>query len=224
MSQIRWDGLSEARQLARLGKSLSRTAQTRLQWMLFYLFNGRNAARTCRHFGISRQTFYRWLRRFDRHDLTTLEGRSHRPRNIRQPTWTAALAESVLALRKQYPCWGKDKLVVLLAREKLFVAVSIGRILSFLKRRGVLHEPPKPAVLLRQHRKLRKRPWAVRKPKYWPIESPGDLVEIDTKEIRMRRAVLLKHFSAPDAASPCYVFQLHRPPTSLPAPPVLHTP
>ena len=66
--------------------------------------------------------------------------------------------------------------MVLLAREKLFVSVSmVGRILSALKRRGALHEPPKPAVLLRQHRKLRKRPWAIRKPKYWPIEHPGDL-------------------------------------------------
>jgi transposase len=111
--------------------------------MLFYLFNGRNAARTCRHFGVSRQTFYRWLRRFDRNDLSTLEERSHRPRHIRQPTWTAATAERVLALRKQYPCWGKNKLVVLLAREKLFVSVSmVGRILSALKRRGALHEPP----------------------------------------------------------------------------------
>ena len=27
--------------------------------MLFYFFNGRNALRTCRHFGISRQTFHR---------------------------------------------------------------------------------------------------------------------------------------------------------------------
>ncbi len=50
--------------------------------MLFCLFNGRNAPRTCRHFGISLQTFYSWLRRFDRHDLSTLEGRSHRPRNL----------------------------------------------------------------------------------------------------------------------------------------------
>jgi transposase-like protein len=107
MSQLRWDEHCEARQLARLTKSLSRAAQTRLQWMLFYFFNGRNAARTCRHFGISRQTFYRWLRRFDRHDLTTLAGRSHRPRHLRQPTWTAALAERVLAPRKQYPCWAR---------------------------------------------------------------------------------------------------------------------
>src|SRR5579859_6520598 len=97
MNQIRWDELSEARQLARLGKSLSRAARTRLQWMLFYRCNGRNAARTCRHFGISRQTFYRWWRRFDRHDLSTLEERSHRPRKIRQPTWTAASAARILA-------------------------------------------------------------------------------------------------------------------------------
>src|ERR1700726_1757401 len=93
MSESRWGDLPEARQLASLGKKLSRAAQGRLQWMLFYYFNGRNAARTCRRFGISRQTFYRWLRRLDRHDLRTLEERSHRPRNIRQPTWTAAVAE-----------------------------------------------------------------------------------------------------------------------------------
>jgi transposase InsO family protein len=218
MSEIRWDELSEARQLARLGKSLSRAARTRLQWMLFYFFNGRNAALTCRHFGISRQTFYRWWRRFDRHDLATLEERSHRPHHIRQPTWTPTLAERVLALRKQYPCWGKDKIVVLLARKKLPVSVSmVGRILSILKRRGVLHEPPKSAALLRQHRKLRKRPWAVRKPKYWRIEHPGDLVEIDTKEIRMRRGVTLKHFSARDVVSRWDVVEVHRRATSLAA-------
>src|SRR5712692_2229268 len=102
MRTIRWDELPETRQLAGLGKSLSRTAQSRLHWMLFYFFNGRNAQRTCRHFGISRQTFYRWKRRFDRHDLTTLEERSHRPRNIRRPTWTGELAQRVLSLRKQY--------------------------------------------------------------------------------------------------------------------------
>jgi transposase-like protein len=76
-------------------------------------------------FGVSRQTFYRWKRRFDRHDLTTLEGHSHRPRKVRQPTWTPELAERVLALRKQYPRWGKDKLVVLLRRENLIVSTCM---------------------------------------------------------------------------------------------------
>jgi putative transposase len=148
MDRIRWYELPEARQLASLGKRLSKAGQGRLGWMLFYYFNGRNAARTCRHFSISRQTFYRWQRRFDRHDLATLEERSHRPHHVRRSTWSAELAERVLALRQENPCWGKDKLVVLLAREQLVVSVSmVGRILSALKRQGALHEAPRPGRL-----------------------------------------------------------------------------
>ncbi len=218
MRTIRWYELPEARRLAGLGKGLSRTGETRLQWMLFYFFNGRNAQRTCRHFGISRQTFYRWKRRFDRHDLSTLEARSHRPHQVRRPTWTSALAEQVLALRKRYPRWGKDKLAVLLRRARCCVSVSmVGRILSDLKRRGALHETPKVALLRRARRKLRNRPWAIRKPKHWRIAQPGDLVEIDTKDVRLRRGVLLKHFSARDVVSRWDVVEAHRRATSLAA-------
>src|SRR5882762_4379724 len=70
-----------------MGNSRSRAAQGRLECILFYYFHGRNATRTCRCFGINRQTFYRWKPRFDRHDLSTLEERSHRPRSVGQPTW-----------------------------------------------------------------------------------------------------------------------------------------
>jgi len=218
MRALRWDELPEARQLARLGKQVSRTAQGRLQWMLFYFFNARNAARTCRHFGISRQTFYRWKQRFDRHDLRTLEGHSHRPRRVRQPTWAPDLAERVLALRKQYPRWGKDKLVVLLRKEKCAVSTSmVGRILAHLKQRGVLHEPPRPEALRLVRRKLRNRPWAMRKPKYWLIQQPGDLVEIDTKEVRRGPGVILKHFGARDVVSRWDVVEAHHRATSLAA-------
>src|ERR1700740_1563596 len=218
MPKIRWCDLPEARQLARLGERGSRAAQNRLQWMLFYFFNGRSAARTCRHFGISRQTFYRWKRRFDRHDLTTLEGHSHRPRIVRQPTWTVELAERVLALRKQYPRWGKDKLAVLLRRENCIVSTSmVGRILADLKRRGALHEAPRAAVRRREQRNLRTSPGAFGKPKYWRIEQPGDLVEIDTKELRLRRGVILKHFSARDVVSRWDVLEVHGRATSLAA-------
>ena len=93
----------------------------------------------------------------------------------------------------------------------------VGRILGDLKRRGALHEPPKPAVLRQARRKLRNRPWAIRKPKHWRIEQPGDLVEIDTKEIRMRGGVILKHFSARDVVSRWDVIEVHRRATSLAA-------
>ena len=64
--------------LARIGVELSREARVRLGWMDFYR-RTHNAAWTCRHFGISRQTFYRWQRRYDPFDLRTLESGSHRP-------------------------------------------------------------------------------------------------------------------------------------------------
>jgi transposase-like protein len=62
-------------QLARTGVELSREARVRLHWMDF-CHRYRNVARTCRHFGISRQTFYRWQRRYDPFDLTSLEAGS----------------------------------------------------------------------------------------------------------------------------------------------------
>ncbi|MBI2817654.1 MAG: helix-turn-helix domain-containing protein [Acidobacteria bacterium] len=70
-----------------------------------YLQHGRNAAFTCRHFGISRQTFYRWWRRYNRHDLLTLESGSHRPYHRRQPTWSAPLQQAVLALQAAARLW-----------------------------------------------------------------------------------------------------------------------
>src|ERR1017187_4547776 len=145
--------------------------------MLFYFFNGRNALATSRHFAISRQTFYRWKRPFDRHVLATLEACSHRPRHIRKPTWTTVLAQRVLSPRQQYPCRGKDKLAVLLPRQNCTASVSmVGRILVDLKTRGVLHEPSRPAVLREQWRKLQNHPCAVRKPKHRRIQQTGDLV------------------------------------------------
>jgi transposase InsO family protein len=186
--------------------------------MTHYLQHGRNAAFTCRHFGISRQTFYRWWRRYDPHNLTTLEARSHRPRRRRQPTWSAVLSERVLRLRREHPRWGKDKLAVLLRREKTPVSTSmVGRILADLKRRGVLIEPPSPNHLASRRRRLRHRPWATRKPKFWPIQKPGDLVELDTKQVRPTRGVVLQHFSARDVVSRWDVVQVHARATSLTA-------
>ena len=74
----RWSGSPCAPVGARRGKELSREARVRLDWMDFY-HRCRNVARTCRHFGISRQTFYRWHRRYNSYNLTTLEARSPPP-------------------------------------------------------------------------------------------------------------------------------------------------
>jgi putative transposase len=206
---IREEKLPRARQLARWGPELSREAQVRLAWMDFYRTRGRNAALTCRHFGISRETFYSWRRRFDPHDLHSLESRSHRPHHRRQPTWTPACADQVLRLRLRFPRWGKDKLVVLLGRQGLRLSTSmVGRILRDLKKRGVLVEPLRSGSR-RPRRWLRPRPYAVRKPKEYRACQPGDLVQVDTLDVRPLPGVIWKHFTARDVVSRWDVLQAH---------------
>src|SRR3989337_2420863 len=122
-----------ALRLAGRGAELSADARRRLKWMDYYEAHGRNAALTCRYFGISPQTFYRWRRRYHPQRLQSLEERSRRPRQVRQPTWSAELAQAVLDLREQYPRWGKDKLAPLLRGAGWAVSTSmVGRILASL--------------------------------------------------------------------------------------------
>ncbi len=188
-----------AYRLARLPE-LSKKARQRLKWFDYYNSHGHNARLTCRHFDISPQTFYRWKRRYNPKHLETLEDRSHRPRHLRPPTYSSELVEAVLKLREEYPRWGKDKLVVLL-REKGFScsASMVGRIIRRLKGRGVLKEPVPNHISARKRQ--RQRPYAIRKPKDYGISLVGDLVQLDTLDIRPVPGVLLKHFTAHDVIS-----------------------
>jgi transposase InsO family protein len=169
-----------------------------------------NVALTCRHFGISRQTFYGWRRRYDPLDLSSLEARSHCPHRRRRPTWSFRLEEKVLTLRLQFPRWGKDKLPVLLAEQGVVVSTSmVGRILNHLKRQGRLVETPRSRVL-GSRRALRARPYAVRKPKQYAVSEPGDLVQVDTMDVRLVPGLACKQFTARDVVSRWDVIQAHR--------------
>ncbi len=134
--------ISGVSHLSRVGVELSKRARQRLKWFDYYDSRGRNARLTCRHFDISPQAFYRWKRRYNPGHLEGLEDHSHHPRHVRQPTYSVELVEAVLKLREEYPRLGKDKLVVLL-REKgsSCSASTAGRIIRWLKERGVLKEP-----------------------------------------------------------------------------------
>ena len=194
--------------LATTGVELSRAAQVRLAWMDFQR-RTQNVALTCRHFGISRQTFYRWLKRYEPLDLTTLEERSHCPHHRRRPTWSLPLESRVLTLRLQFPRWGKDKLAVLLRRGGVQISTSlVGRILSRLRDSGQLREPLRLTVP-GSRRRLRPRPYAVRKPKQYAVSRPGDLVEVDTLELRPLPGVVFKQFTARDVVSRWDVIQAH---------------
>src|SRR5438552_16568658 len=117
-----------ARQIA---PDLSHTARGRLAMVDWHRAHGANISRTARHFGFSRPTVYRWLARYDRLRLETLEDRASAPRRRRRPTWTIAQLVAVRELRSRYPRWGKAKLAVLLRRAGIVLSTSmVGRILG----------------------------------------------------------------------------------------------
>jgi transposase InsO family protein len=116
------------------------------------------------------------------------------------------LIETVLEMREQYPRWGKEKLWVLLEREGWHTCAStVGRILGYLKKRGLLHDPPKTAQIA--YTRAKPRPYALRKPKNYVVEQPGDLVQVDTLDVKLMPGVHFKHFTARDMVSRWDVLQ-----------------
>ena len=193
-------GSEYIRDLVRRG-TISPQAAARLRWMDHYSVHG-NARLTCRHFDISAQTLYRWKRRFNPFDLTTLEDGSHRPIKTRVSPIPPAVVERVLALRIQYPRWSKIKLAVLLKREGITLsASSVGRVMNRLRERGRLVEPLN-VRLAREARKRRRKPrYAIRKPPGYALHAPGDLVQVDTVQIKFRNSEIRYQFSSRDAIS-----------------------
>lgn len=89
--------------------------------------------------GISRATFYRHQRILN--NLKKGEVPPHKkPKRLNKPRWTEGDKQRVLALRRQYPTYGKNKLAVILKRDDglLLSESTVGRILAFLKTKGLL--------------------------------------------------------------------------------------
>jgi len=171
----------------------------RLSWIDWHRAHGENVSLTCRHFHVARSTLYRWLERYNRHNLATLEARSHRPKQMRSPTWTPEQVQAVLGIREQYPRWGKAKLALLLNTSGIEISESmVGRILTGARHRGLLREGRR--CLYAQKRRAA-RPYAIRKPKEYAALHPGDLVQIDTLDVSYESATHFKHFTLVDVVS-----------------------
>jgi transposase InsO family protein len=131
----------------------------------------RSIALACRHFGISRKTGYKWLRRAQQPDGCSFEDLSRRPHC--SPARTAAtIEERVLALRDRYG-WGARKLRAILLHEGQ-LAPSIRTVHAVLRRHQRL-TPPAPAAA---------------EPQAFVRSKPNELWQLDFKgpiEIRRQR-------------------------------------
>src|SRR5437867_6694961 len=78
-----------------------RMVQRRLAWFRHVAEVTGNVAKTCRYYGISRNTYYTWFRRHQESGLEGLRDRSRRPRSHPRATpWE--VVEKVLYLRRYY--------------------------------------------------------------------------------------------------------------------------
>jgi len=186
---------------------LSKEAKHRLRMIEWHQQHESNASLTCRRFGIARDTFYRWRRRFSESGPGGLEDCSRRPRRVREPTWTRELEQAVLELRLRTG-WGKDKLAVILNAHGWPCSTSmVGRILRKLRQSGRLVEAPGRDPWM--PRQAFRRPYGVRQPKDYLPQAPGDIVQIDTAQVALDDGFRFKHFTACDVFSRWQVLEAH---------------
>ena len=168
-------------------KKLSREAKLRLKVLEYYYGKAnRNVSLTSRYFGVSRNFVYKWIKRCNRWDLSTLEDKSRRPKHTRSVQYDFNTVQIIRKIRKEYPSFSAVKVSVILLRDYAIElsAATVGRI---IKRFNLFF-----SKLVRQHKdrsKAAKRGWQSRKAKermryYMKPERPRHIIEFDMKHIK----------------------------------------
>jgi len=80
---------------------LSKQALKRLCWIDYYQSHSNKVRLTCRHFGLSYETFYLWKKRFDSKGLLGLEDdkKTRRPKHMRQMTTPLFIIDRIKQIR-----------------------------------------------------------------------------------------------------------------------------
>ena len=126
-----------------------------------------NVAKTCRHFGISRNAFYRWYRRYQRQGSDGLIDRSRRP--LHSPKATRAdIVGKIIYLRQTYH-FGPWKIHMYLRRYH-DIEISSSGIWRILKRLGLSRLPTS------QRYKRHETRW-----KRYEKAMPGHRIQVDVK-------------------------------------------
>jgi transposase InsO family protein len=137
---------------------LSRAARGRLEWVIFWERNRKDVSLTARHFGIARKTVYKWLARFEHDFLRGLEDESRAPIRRRLKQYTARQYDNVVSLRRQYPRYGKMKLLELYRRRfDDHTTLSSWKIQCIIKACGIYYAPQKQARINRKRSRTRTR-------------------------------------------------------------------
>ena len=155
---------------------LSKEARTRLEWMIWYENKGKNAAKTARHFGITRQCFHTWKKRFDGINLKTLETHDRAPKRVRQREITPQEEGRIIQLRQAHLRWGKMKIAVVY-KNTYGTNISSWKVQYTIKKHGLYFHPQhnQRTQAKRKRSKEKKRITTLQRKPF-----PGFLIALDT--------------------------------------------
>jgi transposase InsO family protein len=138
--------------------------------------SGKSISDVCIEFGVSRETWYKWKRRYDAYGIDGLKDQSRKPHNIKKVKVTEELEKLVLELRLNNR-FGPMRIRFRLKR-KYGVSLGTKTIYNFLK----VHKLNVLSVKLK------------RKYKRFEMKHPNELVQMDTKGPFYLKASRTKHY------------------------------
>jgi transposase InsO family protein len=139
-----------------------------------------NVALTCRYYGISWHTFYKWLQRYQEFGVAGLSDRSKRPHHSPQATHSDVVGK-IIHLRQNYH-FGPQKIAMYLKRYHE-IEVSTSGVWRILNRLGMSRLPSS------QRYKRHKERW-----KRYEKPQPGHRVQIDVKFLAPLKGSRKKHY------------------------------
>lgn len=157
---------------------LSKDALKRLAWFDFYNTHEENISLTCRYFAISRDTFYRWKKRFNPRVLQSLEfdPKTRRPKKVRSMQMPTDIVRRIYDIRKE----DVEKSKYEIQAELRNVGISIGQsaiqkvINSYPDLRNTQH---RKKVKKHQRYKIAR----IKAAKELRDKDLGSLIQVDTK-------------------------------------------
>lgn len=146
--------------------------------------------------GISRASFYRYLKQIKTYGLKGLERRSKRPKRFRVSKIASQIIELILKIRLESPTYGKAKIAVIIKRDFAvnLSESSVGRILKRLMTEGKITK----SISSCRHKRKRKFTNHAKRWQYgMKAKNPGELIQIDHMSVT-KHNIVMKEFRAWD--------------------------
>ncbi|MDO3651316.1 helix-turn-helix domain-containing protein [Nocardia mangyaensis] len=173
---------------------ISKEVKIRLKWIQHYQ-KTKNISKTCRYFGISRTTFYKWYKRYKEEGIEGLYDIPKTPKNKRKPIIRNKYQQIIIKIKKKYPTWSKEKIAKYLEVEE-GIKISPSTVYRVLKQTNLIQENKNRRTEKKNSSRINKK----RIRKGLKATFPGEVIQIDVKHITQKGGTLYQ-FTAIDKYS-----------------------